>query len=65
LNKQEPEQLKMIRSGDHSAFQKIFEEYYSPLTVFAQKFVPDLDLAREIVQEMFVNLYEKRTSLSI
>ncbi len=55
----------MIRSGDHASFQKIFEEYYSPLTVFAQKFVSDHDLAREVVQDMFVNLYEKRTLLSI
>jgi RNA polymerase sigma-70 factor (ECF subfamily) len=65
LKKQEQEQLKLIQCRDHPAFRKIFEEYYSPLTVFAQKFVPDLDLAREIVQDMFVNLYEKSDSLNI
>ena len=65
LKKPEQELLKLIQSGDHSAFRKIFEEYYSPLTVFAQKFIPDLDLAREIVQDMFVNLYEKCATLTI
>jgi len=65
LKKQEQEQLKLIRSGDHSAFRKIFEEFYAPLTVFAQKFVSDADLARETVQDVFVNLYEKRSLLTI
>jgi RNA polymerase sigma-70 factor (family 1) len=65
LNIKEQEQLKLIRSGDHSAFQKIFEEFYAPLTIFARKFLLDPDLSREIVQDIFVNLYEKRSSLTI
>jgi len=65
LNRQEQEQWTLNGRGDHSAFRKIFEEFYAPLTLFARKFVHDQDLAREIVQDMFVNLYEKSTVLTI
>lgn len=65
LKKQEQEQLKCIQSGDHTTFRKIFEEYYAPLTLFARKFVHDQDMAREIVQDMFVNFYEKSAVLTI
>jgi len=46
-------------------FQKIFEEYYQGLVVFAKKYVSDLDTAREIVQDFFVKFYEKRYFLNI
>ena len=46
-------------------YQVIFNEYYPVLTVFAQRFLPDPDTAKEIVQEMFVQLYEKRKTLTI
>ena len=38
-------------------------EYYPQLTVFAKKYVEDLDTARDIVQDMFVWLYESRDSI--
>ncbi len=38
-------------------------EYYPQLTVFAKKYVEDLDIARDIVQDMFVWLYESRDSI--
>lgn len=54
-----------LRSGSESAYERLFRDYYHPLTVFAAKYVSDLELAREIVQNLFVHLYENRSSLVI
>ncbi|MBN1416530.1 MAG: RNA polymerase sigma-70 factor [Bacteroidales bacterium] len=60
-----PVSLDDLKSGNIYAYELLFREYYKPLVVFALKYVKDLDTAREIVQEFFVRLYEKRGSLVI
>jgi RNA polymerase sigma-70 factor (family 1) len=65
LDLNEQIRLEGIRAGDPSMFQVIFNEYYPALTVFARKFLVDNDMAKEVVQDMFVQLYEKRESLII
>ena len=55
----------MIKEKEILEFQKIFEEYYQGLVVFAKKYVVDLDTAREIVQDFFVKFYEKQHFLNI
>jgi RNA polymerase sigma-70 factor, ECF subfamily len=57
-----PEELK---SGNIQLFELLFKEYYRPLVVFAVKYVKDTEAAKEIVQEFFVRLFEKRHSLVI
>ena len=57
--------IEAIRAGNPSIFQVIFNEYYPVLTVFARKFLADHDMAKEVVQDMFVQFYEKRESLNI
>lgn len=57
--------IKKLRSGDEKFYKSVFYEYYPLLTYFANKYVNDLDIAREIVQDFFVKLYEKRYSINI
>ncbi len=52
-----------IEAGDIKVFEILYNEHYMPLCHFAQRFVFDLDTAREIVQDVFVHIWEKRTSL--
>jgi RNA polymerase sigma-70 factor (ECF subfamily) len=54
-----------LREGDEKAFQTIFRKYYSALCHYARQFMNDSELAEEAVQEMFVKIWEKRTSLNI
>jgi RNA polymerase sigma-19 factor, ECF subfamily len=49
--------------GDEKAFEKLYNEYYESLCHFAQRFVCDLDTSREIVQDVFVRIWEKRSTL--
>jgi RNA polymerase sigma-70 factor (ECF subfamily) len=45
------------------AFEMLYNEHYESLCHYAQRFVYDLDTARTIVQDVFVNIWEKRTTL--
>ena len=54
-----------IRKGEEKVYRELFRTYYRPLVVFAMDYVHDLDSAREIVQVLFVHLYERREKLEI
>ncbi len=51
MNNNAPHILEGIRSGRESTYSQLFQDYYRPLTVFALKYVLDLDTAKEIVQD--------------
>jgi RNA polymerase sigma-70 factor (family 1) len=57
--------IKGLRSGREGAYDKLFKEFYRPLTAFANSYVQDLETAKEIVQDFFVHLYEIRKTLVI
>ena len=52
--------IQGIIKGDERSYRLLFDEYYPSLTVFAKKYVGDLDTAREITQDVFVKIYESR-----
>ena len=59
------ELFSKLREGDEKAFQKLFVKYYSFMCNYACQFLKDSELAEETVQDMFVKIWEKRTSLNI
>lgn len=54
-----------IQKEDQAAMQKVFEENYASLCRFAVQWTADFDEAEEIVQKMFVDLWEKRNEIQI
>ena len=48
---------------DQPAFESLFKSNFKGLCYFALKYVKDMDTAREIVQEAFLNLWEKRENM--
>lgn len=40
-------------------FERLFREYFRPLTVFAMQYVKVMEVAEDIVQDMFLYLHEK------
>ncbi len=54
-----------LKTGDVDAYERIFKEYYRPLVVFAMKYINNVETAKEIVQDFFVKLYEKRHTVII
>ena len=54
-----------LKTGDNSAFSFIFTALYKDLVMFASSFTHDLGNAEEIVQEVFVRLWEEHESIEI
>jgi RNA polymerase sigma-70 factor, ECF subfamily len=54
-----------IKSGEKGTFEILFQSYYPPLCLFAKRYTHDMTLAREVVQDLFVYLWEHREDLSI
>jgi RNA polymerase sigma-70 factor (ECF subfamily) len=52
-----------IREGDGKAFQLIFRIYHTKLCATAFRLVQDREVAKDIVQEVFIRFWEKHTAL--
>jgi RNA polymerase sigma-70 factor, ECF subfamily len=57
--------LEGITNGDKKIFDLVFKKYYSGLCTFANDYLRSLDIAQEIVQEVFLYLWENRGRLQI
>lgn len=54
-----------IRLDDRRAFEQVFRESYRPLTAYAFRFVRELPTAENIVQDVFLKLWQNRHQLVI
>ena len=54
-----------IKNLDQGSFEKLFREYFPPLMAFARKILVDEDEAREVVQKVFISLWEKRSEIDV
>ena len=45
--------------------KEIFKKYYLPIRSFAWRFVKDNDIAEDIVQDCFLNVWEKRLTFRV
>jgi RNA polymerase sigma-70 factor (ECF subfamily) len=57
--------LARIRGGDTRALDELFRLYAQPLGRFATRLTGSADLAQEVVQDVFVRLWETRDRLSL
>ena len=56
--------LTKIKNGDVKAFEQVFRLYYMPLCMFAASITGRMDIAEEIVQELFYVFEEGRLQCS-
>ncbi|MBW6535581.1 MAG: RNA polymerase sigma-70 factor [Mariniphaga sp.] len=54
-----------IKSGDEKAFEVLFRRYYPHLCLYATQILKNPSAAEEIVQELFVHIWERRTETEI
>jgi len=52
-----------IMMGDEQAFELLYRRYFVRLCAFANKFLNDPYMAEEVVQEIFLKLWENRATL--
>jgi len=51
--------------GDIKVFEVVFNDYYSKLVAYAQTILKNTDEAEDIVQHVFISIWEKRSQIEI
>lgn len=59
-------ETEAIRRGEAAAFEAVFRQYYAPLCHYAVRLLNgEPDEAEDLVQQSFVRLWEKRSSIDV
>lgn len=61
----EQDWLIALKAGDEAALRSIFDRHYSRLLGDIYRIVPDEDTCQDLAQEVFVELWRKRSDLDI
>ncbi len=65
MYKDESTLLQALRSGDQAALESLFRSYYEALCNHANTLLNDIDESEEVVQQLFIQLWEKREAMEI
>jgi RNA polymerase sigma-70 factor (ECF subfamily) len=65
LDQLENNEKHIIQSLDKANFEMLFRSHFSGLCFFAHKYVKDFEAAKEIVQDAFLSLWEKRETIDM
>jgi RNA polymerase sigma-70 factor (family 1) len=61
----EAPRIERIRAGNEAEFEELFHAHYAALCAFAYRFTGSSHAAEEIVQAVFVDLWEQRERLRV
>lgn len=56
---------EQIAQDNESAFRAIYNRYFSDLSIYASKFTKETDLIEDCIQQLFIDLWNKRKSIRI
>lgn len=54
-----------VRAGDEAAFEQLYHAHFDPLWEFAYTFVRTSDVAKDVVQDVFLGVWLHRTQWSV
>lgn len=57
--------LLYLRTGDQQAFREIYQRYWKKLYAIARHKIQSLDVVEELVQDIFLKLWERRDALRV
>lgn len=61
--REESELVQRLAAGDGKAFELLFKTYAQQLITFAHRFVADLPVAENLVQDVFLKIWSNRANL--
>jgi RNA polymerase sigma-70 factor (family 1) len=64
-DRSDSELLALLKQGNHTVYAEIYHRYKKPIYVHAYSMLGDSQAARDIVQELFAQLWIKREELNI
>ncbi|SEB04079.1 RNA polymerase sigma factor [Pedobacter hartonius] len=59
------ELLRLTGENDHVAFRQLYERYMQTVYMMVKRRVPDVEEAKDITQEIFIHLWNKRNELAL
>ena len=57
--------IQQLRKGNEDAFEHIFRQYFAKLCIYAQNILKKKEAAEEIVEDLFLHLWENCNELNI
>ncbi len=57
--------FEQLSKGDESAFKHIFNTFYKDLVIFIKQYVKDLQIAENLVQDVFLKIWSNRERIKI
>ncbi|MCH4551682.1 RNA polymerase sigma factor [Aestuariibaculum lutulentum] len=63
MQKNDLKLLEQLKQGHSSAFKDLFDLYYIPLSSYALKYCNSFDLAEDVVQDLFVKIWDDKLYL--
>ncbi|MBD0833395.1 RNA polymerase sigma factor [Aestuariibaculum sediminum] len=55
--------IQAIANNDKEAFNSLFSKYYRPLVIYITTYTNDVPASEDIVQQVFITIWEKRLKL--
>lgn len=55
----------VLENNSHRAFRQLFETFYPALCVFGKRYIESDEVVEDIIQEIFVMLWENRSKINI
>jgi RNA polymerase sigma-70 factor (family 1) len=55
--------MHVLHQGDEAGFTTLFNQFYAQLTLYAYRITDDQAAAEDIIEDAFVNLWNKRDSI--
>jgi len=65
MTQSDQELLAALAEGDKKVFENLFHQYYTALCRFSLRHVGSQEVAEEMVQEVFLYIWDKRATLNI
>lgn len=57
--------MKVVANDDEAAYYKLFNQFYTPLCVYAFRYIRSMQTREDIVQDVFLKLWNDRKSIQI
>lgn len=55
--------LSLLKKGNEASFKVVYDHFYARLYFFVSEYIPNRDLAENILQDTFLTLWEKKDQL--
>jgi RNA polymerase sigma-70 factor, ECF subfamily len=65
LNNPELHIIEQINNGNIEAYKSLYDKFYTGLLLYANSIINNIDISKDIVQDIFFKLWEKRKEFTI